>query len=171
MNPFRQDLTYSEVQREKLKEFYRVKAYDGRFVFVNKNKLLSKWLQDNAVDTIMQISDSDEVYIEEKIVRWKGKRYEAMTLETMSCTIPGREKDGWMKYSKADILAYGFEQESGDIELYLISFPKLKEWFWKNHEVFISTITEQINKTECKIVPILEIGRRVGFKKFFIPKQ
>src|SRR3990167_9639384 len=140
MSQFKQDLNYSETQREKLKEFYRVKAYDGRFVFINKNKLLSKWLQENAVDTIMQISDSDEVYIEEKIVRWKGKKYEATTLETMSCTIPGREKDGWMKFSRADILAYGFEQENGDIELYLISFPKLKEWFWRNWRLFPETI-------------------------------
>ena len=169
MNQFEVDLQHSESQRNKLRDFYSIKAHEGRYIFINKDKLISKWLQDNAVDTIMQISNRDEVYIEEKIVRWKGKKYEAMTLEVMSCTVPGREKDGWMKYAKADILAYGFEQEDGSVELYIMNLFKLKDWFWKNVKNYATTTTEQINRTVCKVVPIKDIQENVGFKKFLIP--
>ena len=99
---------------------------------------------------------------------WKGKKYTAFTLETESCTIEGREKDGWMKYGEFDYLLYGFVQQDNNIELYVIPFQKLKKWFWENYKNFQITETNQINRTRCRIVDIKEVETRVGFKKFYL---
>ena len=37
--------------------------------------------------------------------------YDKFCLETLSCSIQGRETDGWMHTGRADGLAYGFEQQ------------------------------------------------------------
>ena len=170
MSEFNNDLLFAEQQRTRLKDFYSIKAYEGRYVFINKESgEIGKYLQNKAIDTILQITDKKEVYIEEKIVRWKGKKYTAFTLETDSCTVAGREKDGWMKYGKFDYLLYGFTQEDYSIEVYIIPFKKLKEWFWKNYKNYPITITEQINRTSCRIVDILNVEKYVGFKKYIIP--
>ena len=166
---FQNDLKFAEKYRSRLKEFYSIKAKDGRYVFINKESgTLGKDLQNKAVDTILQLTDDKEVYIEEKIVRWKGKKYTSFTLETNSCTIPGREKDGWMKYGEFDYLFYGFVQEDDKIELYIIPFQKLKEWFWRNCRNFPMTETNQINKTRCRIVDIKQVEDNVGLKKFYL---
>lgn len=169
MSEFENDLKYSEEQRQKLKDFYSIKAYEGRYIFVNKEcSDISKILQENAVDTILQLSDKKEIYIEEKIVRWKGKKYTGFTLETESCTVEGHEKDGWMKYGKFDYLLYGFTQENKSIIIYIIPFQKLKVWFWDNYDKYPITVTEQINKTKCRIVDIKDVKKYVGFKIFKI---
>ncbi len=169
MSQFNTDLTYSEKQRTKLKSFYSTKAFEGRYVFINKaSSPVSQKLQNMAIDTIFQISDSKEIYIEEKIVRWPGYKYTAFVFETDSCTVIGREKSGWMKYGEFDFLLYGFEQASGDIEAYSIPFPKLKEWFWNNYTTYPATQTIQINHTFCRIVPIKDVESHVGFTKYFI---
>lgn len=169
MSQFTNDLQFAEEHRQRLKPFYKKYAHEGRYVFVNKESgELGEELQNKAVDTILQKTDDKEIYIEEKIVRWKGKKYTAFTLETDSCTVEGREKEGWMKYGKFDYLFYGFLQVDNSIEAYLIPFQKLKEWFWKNFMLFPETITEQINRTACRIVDIGEVERCVGFKKFTI---
>ena len=166
---FVNDLKFAEKYRQRLKEFYSIKAKDGRYVFINKESgTLGKDLQNKAVDTILQLTDDREIYIEEKIVRWKGKKYTAFTLETDSCTVPKREKEGWMKYGEFDYLLYGFVQENDSIELYTIPFKKLKNWFWNNIEKFPITETEQINKTRCRIVDIKKVEENVGFKKFYL---
>ena len=89
-------------------------------------------------------------------------------METQSCTIPGREKDGWMKYGEFDYLLYGFQQANQSLEVYIIPFQMLKRWFWQNYKLFPETITEQINKTACRIIPISEVKEAVGYKKIKI---
>lgn len=169
MSEFKTDLKYAEKQRENLKEFYSLKAFEGRYIFINKEcGKISDYLQKKAVDTIMQLSDNKEIYIEEKIVRWKGVKYTAFTLETDSCTVKGYEKEGWMKYGEFDFLLYGFEQENKNIIIYIIPFKKLKTWFWSNYEKYPITTTKQINRTKCRIVNISDIKKYVGFKKFTI---
>jgi len=164
---FQTDLNFAEKYRQRLKDFYSIKALDGRYVFINKTSgKLGNELQQKSIDTILQLTDKKEIYIEEKIVRWKGKKYTAFTLETESCSIVGREKDGWMKYGEFDYLIYGFIQENDNIEVYVIPFQKLKKWFWENYELFPITKTEQINKTICRVVDIKEVEKNVGFKKF-----
>ena len=162
------DLKFTERYRSRLKDFYRIKAKDGRYVFINKNGKLGKELQDKAVDTILQITDNKEVYIEEKIVRWKGIKYTAFTLETQSCSVKGHEKDGCMKYGEFDWLLYGFVQVDDSIKVYIIPFQKLKRWFWANIISFPIIKTNQINKTICRIVDIELIKKEVGLKTFTI---
>ena len=143
----------------------------SRNVFINKESgVLGKELQSKSVDTILQLSDEKEIYIEEKIVRFptSGKKYTAFTLEEMSCTTEGREKTGWMEYGKFDYLFYGFVQQDDSIELYIIPFQKLKTWFWGNNNNYPSWFSSQINRTQCRIVPIKDIEEYVGYKKYFI---
>lgn len=168
MNQFDKDLNFAEKNRNRLKDFYSTKAFEGRYVFINKNNKLGSELQSKAIDTIFQVTDNKEVYIEEKIVRWKGNKLTAFALETESCTTLGREKDGWMKYGEFDYLVYGFIQANNDIELYIIPFKKLKTWFWQNYINFPITISKQINKTRCRIVKIQDVEKYVGFKTFII---
>ena len=169
MNEFFKDLKFAEKSRSRLKDFYSIKAMDGRYVFINKESgEIGKELQNKSIDTILQITDNKEVYIEEKIVRWKGQKYTAFVLETESCSVKGKEKDGWMKYGKFDYLLYGFTQENEEIEIYIIPFLKLKKWFWENYKIFPETTTTQINQTKCRVVDIETVKNNVGFKKFCI---
>lgn len=166
---FKDDLAFAEKQRFKLKDFYSIKAHEGRYVFINKESGdLSEELQNKSIDTILQLTENKEVYIEEKIVRWPGYKYTAFVLETDSCTVEGREKDGWMKYGKFDYLLYGFTLESGKMEIYIMPFKELKKWFWENYKNYPITITRQINKTKCRVVKIIDVKHSVGFKKFYL---
>jgi len=155
-----------------LKPFYQKFSHEGRFVFADKGAFAELIQKEMAVDTIAQGRENKVLAIEEKIVRWKGKRYTAYTLETMSCTVPGRERKGWMHYAKCDYILYCFEQEDHGVEAHLIPFPPLQKWFFECVGRFASTVTEQINKTECKIVPIADVWANVpGCKSYSIYRQ
>lgn len=165
------DVRQKKYRKKLLKPFYLNKAHEGRFVFVDKGSIADVLQREYAVDTIMQINDELVKSIEEKIVNWPGYKYTHYTLEIMSCTVPGREKTGWMHYGKSDILLYCFVQENETIEAHAIPFQKLKEWFFKNDHYlnYRSTITKQINRTECKLVPITDVFDNVpGCKKIYI---
>lgn len=165
MNEFIRDNERQKIYRDKLlKPFYKNKGFENRFVFVDKGKLADILQKEFAVDTILQINDNAIKGIEEKIVNWPGYKYIYYTLETMSCTVPGREKQGWMHYGKCDILLYCFIQEDETIEAHAIPFNKLQTWFFKNdnYKKYKSTITEQINHTECKLVPIKDVFNNVA---------
>lgn len=171
-NPFAQDNDWQLNIRDRiLYPFYKGKAHDGRFVFADKGSLADMLQREMAVDTIMQTGGNAITTIEEKIVRWPGYEYKNYTLEIMSCTVPGREKLGWMHYAKCDILLYCFMQADGSAVAHAIPFRKLWTWFFGNdlYLKYKSTTTEQINKTECKIVPIKHVWDNVpGCKKFTI---
>jgi hypothetical protein len=154
-----------------LKPFYSKRAFEGRFIFCDKGKLANILQREMAVDTILQVKENRVYSIEEKIVRWKGYHYSNYTLETYSCTVPGREKKGWMYYGKCDLLLYCFEQEDGSLEAHGIPFARLQVWFFSddNYKKYKTTVTEQINHTECRVVPIGDVFRHVvGCKKFMI---
>jgi hypothetical protein len=175
MNAFTNDNKFQLAKRESLlKPFYQKKAHEGRFVFADKGKLADILQKEMAVDTILQVQGKENkiVSIEEKIVRWPGYRYENYTLEIMSCTVQGREKQGWMHYAKCDVLLYCFVQADESMEAHAIPFPKLQKWFFENIEKYKSTITQQINRTECKLVPIADIFANVdGCKTFKLNTQ
>jgi hypothetical protein len=167
-------------QREKrdtiLKPFYLKKSMEGRFIFADKGRLSDLLQREMAVDTLLQVSGNGVLAIEEKIVRWpkRGYKYTAYTLELMSCTKRGREKKGWMYYALCDVLFYCFVQADGvSLEAHAIPFPKLKAWFFEGDRYlkYTSTITEQINASECKVVPIDEVWRGVSGCKKFTLKQ
>lgn len=134
---------------------------EGRYVYIDKGRLASTLQKQFAVDTIMQRINGDAACVEEKIVRWPGFAYKAVTLETKSCTVAGRESDGWMFYGRADLLNYAMCQEE-TLLVYLVDLARLQEAFWKEFQNFKETITDQINRTACRVVPLAWINDRVG---------
>lgn len=137
--------------------FYGPYSLDGRYVYIDKGRLATILQKRFAVDTIMQRTNGDAACIEEKIVRGE---YTSLTLETMSCTIPGHQSDGWMKYGKADILNWVMCRDDGSVTVHLFDFPKLQEVFWPRAEQFEETISAQHNRTTCRKVPIKWIDSR-----------
>lgn len=140
-------------------------SQDGRYVYIDKGRLASTLQKQFAVDTIMQRLNGDAACVEEKIVRWPGYAYRFVTLETNSCTVPGRESPGWMVYGKADLLNYAMCQADGNVLVHLVDFARLQESFWKVYKNFEETITEQINRTACRKVPLSWIEENVGWFK------
>lgn len=161
MNAFYVDDNWQrEVRNKTLAPYYRNISNEGRFVFLDKGELSTRLQREFAIDTIIQGKGNSVVGIEEKIVRWPGYKYTAYTLETMSCTVPGREKKGWMHYSTCDYLLYCFVQsDSISMKAHLIPFQKLQRWFFEEdrYTTYRSNITNQINRTETKIVPIDDV--------------
>jgi hypothetical protein len=110
-------------------------------------------------DTHLRFLDGSRLSIEEKIVRWPGYDYQAITLETMSCTVPGRERPGWMQtadYNRLWHVKVSFDELSAKVVD--IDFAKLQRWFWRQDfsrwKVYVS---DQINKTRCLVVPYKDI--------------
>lgn len=165
MNQFLKDNNFQvEIRDKLLYPFYCKIAESGRFIFADTGAFAYILQKELAIDTIIQTKNNKIVAIEEKIVRWPGYEYTAYTLEIKSCTVPGRERPGWMYYSKCDVLLYCFQQADGSLKAHAIPFRKLKNWFFEGNRFleYYSTITEQINKTECKVVPIEDIFNAVN---------
>lgn len=170
MNIFSRDDGWQKGIREKvLKPFYKKHSFESRFVFADKGTLADILQKELAVDTVLQKPGNEIVSIEEKIVRWPGYQYTAFTFETWSCTVSGRERKGWMYTAKCDYLLYCFTQEDESIIAYSIPFPKLQTWFFKNNhfERYRTTTTEQINRTECRVVPIQDVTKALPETKRF----
>jgi hypothetical protein len=141
--------------------FYGSYATEGRYVFIDKGRLATTLQKRFAVDTILQGKDGVALCIEEKIVRWKGRVYDAYTLETNSCTKPGFESDGWMKYGQADYLLYAFMRPD-HLLVHLIDFPKLQAWFWPLAETFsVFAMPDTLNRTTGRVVPIKQVEANV----------
>lgn len=127
---------------------------DGRYVFVDKGRLASRLQRRCAVDTIAQGEDGEAVCVEEKIVRWPGYNYRAYSLETESCTVPGRESPGWMRYGEADVLLYCFARQRV-LDWHMIAFPPLKAWFAQHEEAFDTFgPLETLNRSAGRLVPL-----------------
>jgi hypothetical protein len=142
----------------------------GRYVFIDKGALAMQWQRDFAVDTVMQGRNGGALCIEEKIVRFpeNGRPHTRFCLETRSCTVPGREKDGWMCYGRADLLLYCFAAHRDpvmELDCYSIDFSALRKWFWTRlpSANWHTHRTEQINHTESRLVPIAEV-QSAGFR-------
>jgi hypothetical protein len=130
---------------------------------------LSTFLQNvYAIDTVLLHKDQGVIGVEEKIVRWPGQPYSALTLETMSCSVPGYESDGWMRYGKADWLLYGCCQEDGRILCYKTDFLKLQDKFWPAEDSFPLTRSQQKNRTICRVVDIAWVRREVGLCEYMV---
>lgn len=176
MNEFIRDDNWQRIQRNKiLKPYYKKICDEGRFVFLDKGKLADRLQREEAIDTVLQTRNNGVLGIEEKLVRYPGYKYTAYTLETMSCTVQGREKEGWMYYSTCDYLLYGFIQEdSSCIDAHLIPFPKLQTWFFEDNRYlsYRPFITDQINHTETRVVPIKDVWAAIpDCKEVFIREE
>tara|TARA_Y100000310_G_scaffold338778_1_gene429425 strand:- start:1149 stop:1691 length:543 start_codon:yes stop_codon:yes gene_type:complete len=133
-NDFDRDNNWQRCIRDRIlaPHFYGKYATDGRYVFIDKGRMATILQRQYAVDTIVQGKDGSAVCIEEKIVRWPGKEYQAVCLETDSCTKQGHESLGWMHYGQADFLLYCFcNADETQLRAFLFDFQKLKEWFWE----------------------------------------
>lgn len=173
MNEFIRDDKWQREMRDKIlgPSFYRKYSVEGRYVFIDKGVLASQIQREFAVDTILQSKDGRAVCIEEKIVRWpkRDRPHQAYALETKSCTVPGYEKPGWMHYGQADFLFYCFASKNESrLTCHLIKFSELQKWFWPNHNCWPIWVSEQKNKTECRIVPIDEVEAAVGFHRYVV---
>jgi hypothetical protein len=170
MNNFHEDHAWQKNIRDSIlaPHFYGKYSVGGRYVFIDKGALATQLQRDFAVDTIAQGKDGHAVCIEEKIVRWKGREYEAFSLETKSCTVPGHEKTGWMEYGQADYLLYAFQRPDFDLNVWLINFPKLKDWFWKNEPHFPSFKMKSQNCTAGRVVPISAVSANVPARFYHV---
>lgn len=150
--------------------FYGPFSMDGRYVYLDKGRLATILQRRFAVDTVLQRMSGDACFIEEKIVRWPRYEYKFLTLETESCTVPGRESDGWMTYGKADWLNYAMCQADGNVMCHIIDFQELKDKFWAVLPTagWEETVTSQSNRTKCVLVPLDWIEAEIGIFKRLI---
>ena len=149
-------------QREMRDTFLRPLFYEAyccsHCSFLSGDHVLQKY----GVDTVVRSDKQFKlVTIDEKFVRWPRDRdrpYTCFALETWSCTVCGRRREGWMASSVAEFLFYCFvvPKEMVALDAYLIKLQALKEWFWRleNAGRFPSSVSPQINHTQCAIVPI-----------------
>lgn len=130
MNDFDRDDQWQRRVRDTilLPLFYGRFALDGRYVTLEKDRISSLIQKRCAADTVLQARDGSTVWIEEKIVRWPGYLYRAYSLETDSCTRPGYESDGWMRYGKATFLLW-CRATPASLLWDLIDFQRLRAWF------------------------------------------
>jgi hypothetical protein len=162
MNDFDRDYAWQLEQRDTIlaPHFYGRYALDGRYVTIDKGRLGSILQKRFAVDTVVQgrKNGGASIFIEEKIVRWPKERdepYTSFCFETKSCTVPGRESDGWMVYGQSDCLDYAFQMKNGDLDNWLLNFPKTQEWFWPREKEFSPFLMKDtINKSAGRVVPI-----------------
>ena len=164
MNEFKRDDAWQKDVREKLlKPFYEKVACEGRYVFVDQGPLAEILQKEFHIDTIIQRDQGRAVTFDEKIVRWPGYEYTAFTLETMSCTVEGRESPGWMHMAQCDYILYCFLQADGSAVAYSIPFKELNNWFFENDRYMNYSITrsEQLNKTECRVVPVSDVLKAI----------
>lgn len=168
-----------------LTPYYRERFHEGRLVYLDQGRLV-KFLQKKfAFDTLAELKDGRTVAIEEKIVRCPGHEFKNIFLETESCTTPGMEAPGWMEYGEADYLLYARavhpEGQKCDaatcrswcgrcwLDVDLIDFPHLKEWFWENERSFQGYgPVEPPNNSIGKIVPLDAIREAVPCKSFVV---
>lgn len=151
--------------------FYQKYSVDGRYVYIDKSvcsTLLQKRL---AIDTIMQTKNGSPC-IEEKIEQWPGYKRNNFALETDSCTVVGRERLGWMHYAKADYLLYAFAYPNDTgLDVYLIDFPKLREWFWNLPKRYPAHVmTDTVNHTRFEKVSILDVRQAVPTYRYNISR-
>lgn len=175
MNDFDRDNAWQRQKRDEILApgFYGRYSLRGRYVFIDKGRLAGILQKRYAVDTILQAHDGRAICIEEKIVRWpkSGRPHTAFALETDSCTKPGYESPGWMRYGKADYLLYAFETSEGDLDCYVIHFPKLQAWFEtveENYPRFGPLPTK--NATQGRVVPIADVEQNVPTSHYLVKR-
>lgn len=164
---------YSQMMRDTyLIHFYQEYSLNGRYVFIDKSACSTLLQKELAVDTIYQARNGGSICIEEKIEQWHEYQRWNFALETESCTKPGRERRGWMHYAKADYLLYAFAHE-GDMGLnvYLIDFPKLREWFWNLPTRYEAYTMPTINRTRFEKVPIRDVRKAVPTWQYNISSE
>jgi hypothetical protein len=169
MNQFHTDNGYQRGLRDR----FLIPFYQSNFGFSRLLDNEPDW-QHRGVDTLVWY-DGRWRWVEEKIVRWprvnggqlRTNGYTAFALETRSCTVPGREKSGWMDYSEAHWLLYCFaSRDDSRLACSFMAMQPLKQWFWPRRTRWPVIVTNQINRTECHIVPTCEVSSAITVRQF-----
>lgn len=173
MNDFqRQDQWQRQMRDEYLVPFYK-RSFSG-FVLLDDGRF-AKQQQECGIDTLVWGTSRAPISIEEKIVRCppSGRDpYDAICLETDSCTAPGFMRSGWMWYAKCDVLLYCMHQRDDSLDCLWLDFPQLHDWFWPRIKDFPPTrMAETINRTECRVVPIAQISAAMPVKHIHLSRQ
>jgi hypothetical protein len=167
---FERDDAFQRRKRDELLVPYYRATYGG-FLLLDEGPF-ARQMQRRGVDTLVWLDASEPIAIEEKIVRYKGRKYECICLETESCTTPGHIARGWMWYSMADLLLYCLEDAEGDLDCYAIDFPVLYRWFWPREKEFhLHVMPDTVNLTASRIVPIDLIEANVPVHHFYLTKS
>jgi hypothetical protein len=168
--------------RHLLDIFYKHFCYEGRFVSIGDSTrspfsdILQRQLK---TDTVIQKGSFLSFGVEEKVVAWpeSNQPYDALFLETRSCTNAGYESDGWMKTCQADLLLYAFEIKEVGLLLYLFPFPPLQRWFWDTYlphlprpDYGLSVMRDE-NRTEGRVVPLASVVKAVPTRCFLVPVE
>lgn len=174
-NEFQRDDQWQKQMRNRfLPATYGKWSVEGRYVLVEKSKYSMMVQKRDAVDTLLQARLDLSVSIEEKMERWPGYPRRNFFCETRSCTVKGRESDGWMCYAKCDCLFYMFAREYDQLlDGYLVlQFPKFQRWFWENYRNYTPrTLTHTLNKTCGYPVPILDAIQVAATERYIISEQ
>lgn len=100
---------------------------------IDSGRLASYLQKKFSVDSLIEGFSGRTYFVEEKIVRPPREgEYTAYALETDSCTVPGKEAEGWMRYGRADLLLYAFVRQDRSVDVHMIDFPRLQDWFVAN---------------------------------------
>lgn len=141
---------------------------DRNWEIEQREELRSRGLWPDAKDINAHGFDiiDGENKIELKIVRWKGREYTAVTLETLSNVEMNRV--GWMEYSDADTLEYWFARPDGWLGNSW-HMQDLKKWFWQNNRFASFYEHLEPNKapngetyhTASRVVPLIAIPETI----------
>jgi hypothetical protein len=132
---------------------------------------------------VMLTKQSMAHYIDEKIIRGRrdGQRAEKINIETWSCSVPGKERLGWIardENSKATIVLVCFAdtpdlasdawKKVKTLDCIWIPFQPLQTWFWQQgEEQWELQDNQQDNHSLSRKVPIAEIAAAgIGLKRF-----
>ncbi len=162
MSDFRTDLAFADKVRLQLEaNFYPRFCRERRFVALERSDG-SLYIQKHChVDCVVANKSGGSATVEEKIVRWKGRVYDAVVIETHS-NLEGSGVqaigDGWIATSVADFLLYAFQQEDGSLLVWVFDLPNLRKWFVPLCDQF--PVTDTSNgpyHTRCRVVPLSRI--------------
>jgi hypothetical protein len=132
-----------------LKPVLRANAYEGQVHFFGCKSPVARLLQTQAhVDALVPLSNGGDLALELKMRRWPRSAngiphamdWPDFFLETWSCSIPGRGKQGWIITCQADFLLYCQCSAREDfVDCYPLHMRQLQRWFARNE----STLKEQ----------------------------
>ena len=169
MNDFATDDAWQRGVRNRLLVPWYESHFDGHYVLMDKGRFAILTQKQLAADTVAQGRDG-VVAIEEKIVRWKGRHYDSICVETDSCTLPGLESPGWAHYSEADFLLYCMEQPGGGLDCHCFGMQELRAWFWPRVDDFPVCEMPSRNRTRMRLVPVAALKGAVPYARFGIPE-
>lgn len=153
--------TFHERDDKSKKQHERILPIYEKFFNVLRNDIefiTDEVIQKKGIDVIIRTWKWD-ILIEEKHRDGKYAYYSDFFLETESCSIPWREKIGWIYTWISQYLLYCFHREKeNEVYSYIFDFPKLKEWF-KEQDIkrFQERQTNEINRTRWRIVTLEQI--------------